>query len=105
MANIEDYNASIDAIKAITDAEVKNPGIPIEVYIQEGENLCHWCQDDKAPLEAAGLDWGVVNAISVRALALHAKLNLFGTKNVIPANWLNRSGWKNRRWLTTCATS
>ncbi len=67
MANIEEYNASIDAIKAIPDAEVKYPGIPIEVYIQEAENLHHWCQDDKAALEAAGLDWEVVDAISVRA--------------------------------------
>lgn len=95
MANIEDYNASIDAIKAITDAEVKYPNIPIEVYIQEGENLHHWCQDDKAPLKAAGLDWKVVNAISVRAGATREAQSIWNkeryTRQLAQQEWMDKS--------------
>lgn len=68
MSNIEDYNASISAIEAIPDADAKTPAIPVDVYIQEAEDVHHWCQDDKEALKGAGLNWAdVVNAIPVRA--------------------------------------
>ncbi len=95
MANIEDYNASIDAIKAITDAEVKYPGIPIDVYIQEAENQHHWCQDDKAALEEAGLNWEVVDAISVRAGATREAQSIWNkeryTRQLAQQEWMEKS--------------
>lgn len=95
MANIDDYNASIDAIKAIADAEVKYPGIPIEVYIQEAENLHHWCQDDKAALEAAGLNWEVADALPVRAGATREAQSIWNkeryTRQQAQQEWMEKS--------------
>jgi hypothetical protein len=44
--------------------------IPIEVYIQEAENLYKWCQADKETLTKASLDWKLVEDIPIRAGAL-----------------------------------
>ena len=61
MSNLEDYNSKIEVIKAITDDQIKTPNsIPVEIYIQEAENLIAWCQEDKDQLVAKGLDWTVV---------------------------------------------
>ncbi len=70
MSNQEDYLAKLDVIKAIADEETKSPNMPTDVYLQEAENLYHWCQDDEAQLTGAGLDWNLVQELPVRAGAL-----------------------------------
>ena len=47
MSNQDDYLAKLDVIKAIADEETKSPTMPVDVYLQEAENLYHWCQDDR----------------------------------------------------------
>ncbi len=66
MSNKDDYTACIDAFMAIAEEEVKYPGIPVDVSLQESENLSLWCQEDKPLLIAAGLTEEIINAIPVR---------------------------------------
>ena len=49
--------------------------MPVDVYLQEAENLYHWCQDDEAQLTGAGLAWNLVQEIPVRAGALREALD------------------------------
>lgn len=65
------YDQKIDAIRAIPDHAVRQPGnVPVTVYLQEAENLCSWCKGDREELMANGLQWSFVEDIPVRAGAL-----------------------------------
>ncbi len=77
MSNQEDYQAKINAITAITLQDTKSPNMPIDVYLQEAENLYHWCQDDQAQLTGAGLDWTQVQDLPIRAGALREAQSLW----------------------------
>jgi hypothetical protein len=70
MSNRDDYLAKLDIIKAIPDQDTKSPNMPVDVFLQEAENLYQWCQDDKEQLTNAGLDWNFVQEVPVRAGAL-----------------------------------
>ncbi len=70
MSNQDDYLAKRDIIEAIPEEETKSPNMPIDAYVQEAENLYHWCGDDETELTGAGLDWSLVQDIPVRAGAL-----------------------------------
>jgi hypothetical protein len=63
----ENLNAKIAEITAIRDEDVKKPNMPVGEAVQEAENLVAWCQEDKADLTAAGLDWLLVEDMPVRA--------------------------------------
>jgi hypothetical protein len=65
MSNRDDYLAELDVIKAVPDDETKSPNIPIDVYLQEAENMFHWSRNDKDKLTGAGLDWSIVEEIPV----------------------------------------
>ncbi len=47
--------------------EVNTPNMPVEVAIQEGEDLYVWAGDDKEKLTGAGLDWTLAESIPERA--------------------------------------
>jgi len=71
MSKKDDYNLKLEVIKAIPEDKIISPrSIPVNVYIQEAENVYHWCQDDKDALVATGLDWKIVEDIPVRSGAL-----------------------------------
>ena len=57
MSNTEDYNQKLDEIRAIDENQVKQPNMPVSIFIQEGEDLYTWCQADKEILTSKGLDW------------------------------------------------
>ncbi len=59
--------AALDAIA--TDA-VRGPNMPVHNFIQEAEDLHHWCQKDKDSLTGAGLDWNWVEELPLRARVL-----------------------------------
>ncbi len=77
MSNKDDYIASYDAFMAIAEEEVKYPGMPVDVSLQESENLSLWCQEDKPLLIAAGLTEDVINAIPVRTGACREAQSLW----------------------------
>lgn len=62
-----DYQAKIKEITSIHDDEVKHPNMPVGEAVQEAENLVAWCEDDKAALTEAGLDWRLVEDLPARA--------------------------------------
>ena len=55
MANIEDYNAKIEAIRAIPDDKTLEPAMPVDTYLQEGENLSKWSIMDADALATIGI--------------------------------------------------
>ncbi|MCG6189707.1 hypothetical protein [Maribellus maritimus] len=67
MANIDDYNARLSDIKAIPDEETREPGIPVDVALQEAENLHHWSLNDAAALAVVGITSDMINDLPVRA--------------------------------------
>ena len=67
MANIEDYNARLDTIRAIPDEETNEPSIPVDVFLQEAENLHHWSLDDAAQLAVVGITGEMITDLPVRA--------------------------------------
>jgi len=62
--DLQNLNATL---MALPKDVVKTPNIPVEVAIQEGEDLKVWAEDDKEKLAAAGLDWTLVESIPARA--------------------------------------
>ncbi len=66
MANVEDYNAKLETIKTIPDEEVKSPNLPVDVALQENENLYQWCLEDAVKLAAAGITLEMLDDFPVR---------------------------------------
>ena len=67
----EDYEKKLEEIKAIEEDQVKTPNnIPVDVYIQEANNLYQWCRNDKETLTALGLNWELVTDLPARVGAL-----------------------------------
>jgi len=70
-SNIADYEKKLPEITAIKKEDIFDLlSIPIEIYIQEAEDLYKWCQIDKDQLIKKGLDWKIVDDIPMRAGAL-----------------------------------
>ncbi len=58
---------SKEAIYAqIPNSEIKYPDIPVDIAVQEAEDLYVWCQADKEKLVKAALDWQLVKDLPVR---------------------------------------
>lgn len=77
MANSDDYQAKIAEIEAIPDDELKSPNMPVDVFLQEIENSSKWVQEDNDRLITAGLDWNLVEDLSMRAGALREAQSLW----------------------------
>lgn len=67
MANTEDYNAKLAEIQAIPNEEVKDPGMPVDIALQEAENLYHWSLDDAGQLAVVGIEQSKLEDLPVRA--------------------------------------
>lgn len=70
MANIDDYNARIETIRAIPDDKALEPAMPVDTYLQEGENLAKWSLMDAEALATIGITLAMLNDLPVRAGAL-----------------------------------
>lgn len=58
MSSKEDYQTKISSIEAVSNDDMKSPNMPVELFLQEAENMYHWCQPDKEKLIGVGLDIG-----------------------------------------------
>jgi hypothetical protein len=82
MANIEDYNAKIEDILSIPDNEVTEPNMPVDVGLQEAENLYAWSSMDKIPLATVGITTETLNDLPIRTGACRqAQSNWFKDRN------------------------
>jgi hypothetical protein len=66
----EQFDLKKAIIEAIPDKEVKYPDMPVDVALQEAEDLYVWCQADKDLLIKAGLKWPLVEDLPARTGAL-----------------------------------
>ena len=81
MGNRENYDQKLNDIMAIADNDMLEPNnIPVDVYIQEAENLYHWALKDKEDLTNRGLQWNYVEELPIRAGALREAESLWITK-------------------------
>jgi hypothetical protein len=81
MSNNDDYIAKLDLLKSIEEEAISSPtNVPVDVYLQEAENLYHWAGDDRAKLEAIGLDGTLVDDLPVRCGALREAESLWNKK-------------------------
>jgi hypothetical protein len=77
MSSLSDYNDLLPFIQAIVPGDVLTPTMPVDVFVQEAEDLFHWCQKDQAALMNAGLDWNLVNNLPIRAGACREAQSLW----------------------------
>jgi hypothetical protein len=66
----ECYEAKVAEIESIPEQEVINPSVPVDIMLQESENLIVWSRDDKEILIKAGIDWKLVEDLPLRTGAL-----------------------------------
>lgn len=77
MSSTADYNQLLPEIQAITPENVLTPNMPVDVFVQEAENLYHWSFDDWTPLTSAGLNGNLINLLPVRAGACREAQSLW----------------------------
>lgn len=77
MANIDDYNARIETIRAIPDEKTLEPAMPVDTYLQEGENLSKWSMMDAEALANIGITTDMLNDLPVRAGALRESQSIW----------------------------
>lgn len=77
MSSTSDYNELLSSIQSINPEQVLTPTMPVDVYVQEVENLYHWCTDDQAALIGAGLDWNLAAGLPARAGACREAQSLW----------------------------
>ena len=77
MANSDDYNAKLAAIKSIADDKAPEPTMPVDIFLQEAENLYQWCLVDAASLAAVGITQEMINDLPVRAGACREAQSLW----------------------------
>ena len=77
MSTTTDYNELLPVITAIKPAEVLTPNMPIDVSVQEAENLYHWCLGDQKELTSVGLDWELVIGLQARSGACREAQSLW----------------------------
>lgn len=69
MSTSPEYNELLSRILAIKPAGVLIPNMPVAVFVQEAEDLYHWCIDDQQVLTRVGLDWDMVISLPTRSSA------------------------------------
>ncbi len=71
----ENFETKLPVLETLPADEVRTPDLPVDVYLQEAENLSVIAIEDKEALAGAGLDWeGYGEDLPVRAGALrHAQ--------------------------------
>lgn len=77
MSSTTDYTELLPVISSINSADVLTPNIPLDVFVQESENLFHWSKDDQQALTEVGLDWNLALSLPTRAGACREAQSLW----------------------------
>jgi len=76
MSNVTEYNAFLPKAESIQEGNILKPGIPIEEFVYESEDLYRWCIMDKEALISAGIPETHFEDLNTAAGALrHAESN------------------------------
>ncbi len=70
MSNKDDFNSKLDVLKAIPNEEVQTPSLPVDVFLQEAENLYQWSMVDQNELAVIGIAVKDLKDLQVRTGAL-----------------------------------
>lgn len=65
-----DQSPTTTILDTLPADSIRVPNMPIHTFIQEAEDLHHWCQKDKEALTGAGLGWSIVDDLPHRARLL-----------------------------------
>lgn len=66
MANLDDYNSKLQHIKSIANEDITTPSIPVDIYLQESEDLYHWAMQDIEQLQRAGISVDFLKDLPIR---------------------------------------
>lgn len=91
MSNKTDFDACLAAIQAIPSADVKEPSMPVDVYVQEADNLYTWLQPDLPVLIAKGISKALIQHLPVRAGALRESQSLWMKESRSQDTWNQQS--------------
>jgi len=95
MSSTTDYNELLPVFADMNSADVLTPNIPIDVFVQEAENLYHWCLDDQNALTRVGLDWNLVTSLPIRSGACREAQSLWikerNTRQQAEEDWKNEA--------------
>ncbi|MDN3670787.1 hypothetical protein QWY93_15810 [Echinicola jeungdonensis] len=53
----ENYESCLEDLNDIPNEEVREPAIPVDIYVQEAADLAVWVEDEKEAMKKAGMDW------------------------------------------------
>jgi hypothetical protein len=91
----EQFDLKKAIIETIADKEVKYPDMPVDVALQEAEDLYVWCQPDKDLLVKAGLKLEYVDDLPVRAGSLRYSQSQwqrdFRSQEEVQKEWAEKS--------------
>ena len=92
----ENFETKLPVLEAMPSNEIRTPDIPVDVYLQEAENLSVIATEDKKSLTASGLDWKMYGEdLAVRAGALRYAQSLWikdrYTQEEAQKEWKERS--------------
>lgn len=79
MANKDDLNAKLEVLKKITDKDTAYPVMPVDVFLQEAENLYQWALQDASELQKGGITKEYISDLSVRAGACREAQSIWKT--------------------------
>jgi len=79
MSEIPGQQIIAEQFNTVDDTQIKEPKMPVAVFIQESNDLLLWCRDDRKILESKGLDWSLAERLPEYLTAL----------SNIQAQWIN----------------
>lgn len=95
MAHGNEYQTKLNAAKALKAEDVKEPNIPIGIYLQEAEDLKIWSTSDIVALVEVGLEAKTIEDLGVCAGATRTAQSLWQkamqTREQDEQKWLNLS--------------
>ena len=95
MANIDDYIELLPLAESLQSEEIKVPYMSVDIYIQEADNLWHWCIDDKDALLSVGMNPEIIESLPVRINALRKAQAIW--KKVQLEQHENMKKWKKMK--------
>lgn len=77
MSNKQDFDATLSVAQALPVEQVKEPNMPVGIYLQEAEDLSQIAQSDKQALMAVGLPESLISLLSTYAGATREAQSLW----------------------------
>ena len=91
----EQFETIHDQLLSIKKDDVKDPNMPVAIFVQEAEDLEAWATTDRIRLQKRGLDPALLDSLGIRAGALRYQQGIWqadtDTRNNALEAWKNES--------------